>query len=655
MRYIRRMDEEMESKVWQTMGRDMTQEATEGQLEPVVGRKKELDQLMLVILRKTKNNPVLIGEPGVGKTAAVEKLAQVIASGDCPTALKNKRVVEININAVCQAGMLGRLIEEVKEDNLILFMDEIHTIMPSADFIKPALARGVLPLIGATTLGEFRKSIEKDGAMERRFQKVFVAEPSLEECFEILKGIQARYEQFHNVAYTDESLKACIRLSHKYITDRFLPDKAIDLLDEVGAKVRLQRTKNPRVKELEQQLLAAAARERSLKNSQDFQGAAQASDEKSKIQEELKSIKTAGEPPIEITKEMVEDLVQLKTDIPIRMAQGQKDTVRNIGDKLRLSVIGQDEAVDVVSRAIRRVKVGLANKNRPMGVFLFLGPTGVGKTHLVKSLAKEIMGSADSIIRLDMSEYDQPHTASRLGGSPPGYVGYGEGGQLTEKVRRRPYSIILLDEIEKAHPKIFDSFLQVFDEGHMTDGEGRKVNFKNTIIIMTSNIGTKEAAETRSTIGFNKRSAVAEEESKKQVVMAELSKHFRPELINRIDEIVVFKSLDKGSLHKIVDAELKSVADKLAERDIKLSWTDAVKDFVLQYGYDPQMGARPLRRAIQKHIEDPIADAILGEEDLGGAIDLDALDLEEGMKLTVNGQIKEGRRHVTRLFALFRG
>jgi ATP-dependent Clp protease ATP-binding subunit ClpC len=639
-----------EGKVWQSMGRDMTQEAIDGQLEPVVGRQKELEQLMLVLLRKQKNNPVLIGEPGVGKTAAVEKLAQVIASGDCPPALKDKKVIEIDINAVVAAGLLNKLMAEVKEDNLILFMDEVHTIIPSANALKPALARGVLPIIGATTLNEYRQSIEKDGAMERRFQKVFVGEPSHEECLEILKGVQARYGQYHNVTYTEEALKACVRLSARYITDRFLPDKAIDLMDEVGAKVRLGRTKNPKIKELEQALLDNIARDRPLAKAQRFEEQARNRDERERIKAELESMK-GGEKTVEVTKEMVEQLVQLKTDIPIKMAQGQKEAVTKIGEKLKLHVIGQDEAVDVVARSIKRMKVGLANKNRPMGVFLFLGPTGVGKTHLVKSLAKEIMGSADSIIRMDMSEFDQPHTVARLGGSPPGYVGYGEGGQLTEKVRRKPYSIVLLDEIEKAHPKIFDSFLSVFDEGHMTDGEGRKVNFKNTIIVMTSNIGTKEAAENK-TIGF-RGSPVAEEENKKRKIMNELHKFFRPELLNRIDDIVVFKSLGKDSLHKIVDSELKVVADKLADKDIELTWSPAMKDFVLQYGYDPEMGARPLRRAIQKYVEDPITDAILDDR-VKDKIALDAEEIDGTLKLTINGEIIMESR-ITTKFAMFRG
>jgi ATP-dependent Clp protease ATP-binding subunit ClpC len=642
--------EMMEGKVWQSMGRDMTQEAKDGQLEPVVGRQKELEQLMLVLLRKQKNNPVLIGEPGVGKTAAVEKLAQVITSGDCPSALKDKKVIEIDINAVVAAGLLNQLIAEVREDNLILFMDEVHTIMPSANKLKPALARGVLPLIGATTLNEFRESIEKDGAVERRFQKVFVGEPSHEECLEILKGVQGRYGQHHNVTYTEDALKACVRLSARYITDRFLPDKAIDLLDEVGAKVRLSRTKDPKVKELEQALLDNIARDRTLAKAQKFEDLARNRDERDRIKAELEQLK-GGEKTVEVTKEMVEQLVQLKTNIPIKMAQGQKETVTKIGEKLKMHVIGQDEAVDVVARSIKRMKVGLANKNRPMGVFLFLGPTGVGKTHLVKSLAKEIMGSADSIIRLDMSEFDQPHTVSRLGGSPPGYVGYGEGGQLTEKVRRRPYSIVLLDEIEKAHPKIFDSFLSVFDEGHMTDGQGRKVDFKNTIIVMTSNIGTKEAAENK-TIGF-RGSAVAEEENKKRKIMNELHKFFRPELLNRIDDIVVFKSLGKDSLHKIVDSELKVVADKLADKDIELTWSPAMKDFVLQYGYDPEMGARPLRRAIQKYVEDPITDAILDDR-VQNKIALDAEEIDGTLKLTINGEIIMESR-ITTKFSMFRG
>jgi ATP-dependent Clp protease ATP-binding subunit ClpC len=649
MRYLKKFEAQDGPSIWRSFGKDLTELAKNGELEPVIGRQKELDQLMWVLLRKQKNNPVLIGEPGVGKTAAVEKLAQVIASGDCPAALKDKKVIEIDINAVVQSNMLDQLIEEVKEQGLILFMDEIHTIMPSANKLKPALARGVLPLIGATTLAEFRGSIEKDGAVERRFQKVFVGEPSLEECYEILKGIQARYEAHHGVQFSDESIKACVRLSHRYITDRFLPDKAIDLMDEVGAKVRLSRTKNPKVKELEEKILQNIEESKRLARTQKYTELAANKDERDALKVELESLKGA-DPVVTITKEMVEDIVQLKTDIPIRMAQGEKETVKQIGSKLKMHVIGQDEAVNTVSRAIKRIKVGLSNKNRPMGVFLFLGPTGVGKTHLVKSLAKEVMGSVDNIIRLDMSEFDQPHTTSRLFGSPPGYVGYGEGGQLTEKVRRKPYSIVLLDEIEKADPKVFDSFLQVFDEGHLTDGEGRKVNFKNTIIVMTSNIGTKAAAEVKTS-----GNSAAADEMRKRAILGELQNFLRPEFLNRIDDIIVFKSLDKDSLHKIVDGELKIVADRLKERDVELTWTPLLKDFVLQYGYDPSMGARPLKRAIQKHIEDPITDAILDDR-VSDKISLDAEEIDGIYRLVINGEIiMEKKRYLTRLFDLFRG
>lgn len=653
MQYLKKFEAQAnEASVWPSFGKDLTAAAKNGELDPVIGRQKELDQLMWVLLRKQKNNPVLIGEPGVGKTAAVEKLAQVIASGDCPAALKDKKVIEIDINAVVQNNMLEQLIEEVKTEGLILFMDEIHTIMPSANKLKPALARGVLPLIGATTLAEYRNSIEKDGAVERRFQKVFVGEPSLEECYEILKGIQSKYEAHHGVSFSDEAIKACVRLSHRYITDRFLPDKAIDLMDEVGAKVRLGRTKNPKVKELEEKLLKNIEESKSLARGQKYAELAANKDERDAIKAELESLKNS-DPVVTITKEMVEDIIQLKTDIPIRMAQGEKETVKQIGSKLKMHVIGQDEAVDTVSRAIKRIKVGLSNKNRPMGVFLFLGPTGVGKTHLVKSLAKEVMGSVDNIIRLDMSEFDQPHTTSRLFGSPPGYVGYGEGGQLTEKVRRKPYSIILLDEIEKADAKVFDAFLQVFDEGHMTDGEGRKINFKNTIIVMTSNIGTKAASEVK-TIGF-RGTSVADEENKKRAILNELQNFLRPEFLNRIDDIIVFKSLDKDSLHKIVDGELKIVADRLKERDIELQWTPLLKDFVLQYGYDPSMGARPLKRAIQKHVEDPITDAILDDR-VGDKISLDAEEIDGIYRLVINGEIiMERKRYLTRLFNLFKG
>lgn len=651
MKYLKIFEELEQDLVYKSYGVDMTEQAEKGQLQPVIGRKKELTELMWILCRKYKNNPVLIGEPGVGKTAAVEKLAQLLLTDECPPALAGKKLISINLAAVIQVGALGNLISEVKKHNLILFVDEIHTLKQHGDTLKPSLARGELSLVGATTLSEYRESIEKDKALERRFQKVFVNEPSLEECYDILKGIAEHYEKFHRVKYTDESIKACIKLSHRYITDRFLPDKAIDLMDEVGAKVRLSRTKNPAIKELEQKILKQLELCKRLERDQRFEELAAAKDTLEEIKKEFEGAKLT-EKIEEITEEMIQEIVQLKTKIPIKVAQGQKEAIRDLPNKLKMDIIGQDEAVVTVSKVIQRNRAGLGNKNRPQGVFLFLGPTGVGKTELVKSLAKNLMGSEDSIIRLDMSEFKDAHTSSRLGGSPPGYVGYGEGGQLTEKVRRMPYSIVLLDEIEKADPSIFDTFLQVFEDGHLTDGQGNKVNFKNTIIVMTSNIGTSIA---NSVLGFKSSSnPIIEEENKKRLVLTALKQKMRPEFINRIDDIIVFKSLERDNLSKIVDLELKKVADKLKEKNITLTWTYNVEDFVLQYGYDKEMGARPLRRAIQKYVENPISDFIIDDK-VSDKIELDAVEVDSNWKLVINGeQINEKKNYLLKKFSLFK-
>jgi ATP-dependent Clp protease ATP-binding subunit ClpC len=630
------------SKVYQSFGEDLTKAAKEGKLEPVVGRNNELEQVIWVLSRKTKNNPVLIGEPGVGKTAAVEKLAQIIADDNCPEFLSGKKVISIDLNKVVQAGALSQLIQEVEEDGLIIFMDEIHTLKKPEvfDALKPVLARGKLSLIGATTLNEYRESIEKDGAMERRFQKVFVDEPSFSECIEILNGIKKRYEDFHNVVYTPESIESFVKLSQRYITDRFLPDKAIDLMDETGAKIRMARTKNPRVIELEKELIKATEEVSKFAKEQKYEESYEAHEKVKKIQDELKNSESLHrEDPITITKELVEEVVSKKTRIPIeKVSQDQKQSLKGLQGRLKMAVIGQDDAVDAVTRIIKRTKAGLKDPNRPEGVFLFLGPTGVGKTHLVKQLAKEVFGDPNKMFRLDMSEFSEPHTVSRLFGSPPGYVGYGEGTQFTEKIRRNPHAIVLLDELEKAHPKVLQAWLQVFEDGHMTDGQGRKVDFKNTIIIMTSNIGAK--ADTQKTgFGFSP----SQETQRTDTFKAELKKALPPEFINRIDEIIVFKPLEKEDLVKIVDGELQKVADKLKERNIDLTWGRSIKELLIQQGYDREMGARPMRRAIQKFIEDPIANAIIDDE-VEDKIHIE-FDIPN-KKLIINGNpVSEKRSH----------
>jgi len=641
--------------VYQAMGLDLTQMARDGKIDPVVGRDNELEQVIWVLSRKMKNNPVLIGEPGVGKTAAVEKLALVMIGDNCPGFLDGKKLISVDLNAVLAAGALGQLIQEVEEQGLVLFMDEIHTLKKPAayDALKPALARGKLSLIGATTLNEFRESIEKDGAMERRFQKIYVDEPSFAECLEILQGIKSKYEQFHNVSYTDDSIVSFIKLSQRYITDRFLPDKAIDLMDETGAKIRMARTKNPRVMELETELLAANKAVHDLAKAQKFAESYEAHDRVKEIQGELKALKTDGprEEPITITKELSEEVVAKKTRIPVEsISRDQKQSLKGLGSRLKMAVIGQDEAVEAVTRIIKRTKAGLKDPNRPEGVFLFLGPTGVGKTHLVKELAREVFGDPSKMFRLDMSEFSEPHTVSRLFGSPPGYVGYGEGTQFTEKIRRNPHCIVLLDELEKAHPKVLQSWLQVFEDGHMTDGEGRKVDFKNTIIIMTSNIGARAEEEKRATIGFS--TDASKEVQRIDAVKADLKKKLPPEFINRIDEIIIFKALEKDNLFKIIDGELNKVANKLKEREIELTWGRSIKELILNQGYDKEMGARPLRRAIQQYIEDPIANAII-EDEVGDKIHLE-YDLSSN-KLVINGNpVSESKKQkLQRIFNLF--
>ena len=634
--------EDLVQKVYEMFGVDLTQLAKNGKLEPVIGRDNELGQLIWILGRKTKNNPVLIGEPGVGKTAAVEKLAQVIAEGNCPAFLDNKKIISVDMNKVLMAGALGDLIREVEEEGLILFMDEIHTLKkPDAyDALKPALARGTLSLIGATTLGEYRESLEKDGAMERRFQKVFVDEPSFSECLEILNGIKNKYAQFHNVEYTDEAIVSFIKLSQRYITDRFLPDKAIDLMDETGAKIRMSRTKNPKIIELEKRLIIATEDVNRLSKEQKFDESYEANQEVKRIQDELKntSSEISGEAPIVISKELVEEVVSKKTRIPIeKVSRDEKQSLKGLESRLKIAVIGQDQAIDAVTRIIKRTKAGLKDPNRPEGVFLFLGPTGVGKTYLVKQLAKEVFGDPNRMFRLDMSEFSEPHTVSRLFGSPPGYVGYGEGTQFTEKIRRNPHSIVLLDELEKAHPKVLQAWLQVFEDGHMTDGQGRKVDFRNTIIIMTSNIGAKVQQSNTKPFGFAAGSASFDEEAQRtKDFQAELKKALPPEFINRIDEIIIFNSLEKDALIGIVDGEMQKVADKLKERDIELTWGNSIKELLIQQGYDKEMGARPMRRAIQKFIEDPIANAIIEDDmEIGDKIHLEYNISSQ--KLIING------------------
>ncbi len=651
-------------QVLEKFGKDMTKMAEDGELEPVIGRDDEIFQVLWVLSRKMKNNPVIIGEAGVGKTAIVEGIAQRLVEGDCPDVLKDMRIYYINMGSLLSGASAGgqlearveQLLKELEENkDIILFIDEIHLIVnPNAsidvaNMFKPALARGKMRLIGATTYNEFRNSIEKDSALDRRFQKVVIKEPTEEETINILNLIKSKYEEYHNVKYTDDAIEYCVRLSGRYITDRFFPDKAIDLLDEVGAKIRLSNSKkNEALVKAEKELLAIKKRKvEALKNNQFDEAGAIRKEEVDKLNEIDKLTSEHKAPAIEINSDEVSNIVSLKTGIPVKkLTQDEGEKLLGMEGELKLMVIGQDEAVTKISKFVRRSRVGLKDKNRPSGVFLFLGSTGTGKTHTVKMLAKYIFGSESDLIRIDMSEYREKHTVSRLTGSPPGYVGYNEAGQLTEKVRRKPYSILLLDEIEKAHPDVLNVFLQVFDDGHLTDAQGRKVDFKNTIIIMTSNVGSAAAsavtAATRVPIGFGDKKSVVEE-NKKSIVKDALYKHFAPEFINRIDEIIFFNPLEKESIYKIIDLEIEKLSKKLKDMKYTLSITNNVKDLLIEVGYDQSMGARPLKRAIQSYIEDPISDEILKKR-IKDKIEVD-YDKEQ-KKLIINGELITERKRI---------
>jgi ATP-dependent Clp protease ATP-binding subunit ClpC len=620
---------------------DITKAAKDGKLEPVVGRKKEIKQTEWILARKNKNNPVLIGEPGTGKTAIVEGLAKLIVEGKCSAKLKGKRIFSLEMGSLIAGasekgkfeGRVKSIIKEVEEaGNVILFIDEIHLItkvsgdIDAANMLKPALARGVVQIIGATTLNEFRTSIEKDGALERRFQKVMVEETTPEETLEILNNIKTRYEDYHKVTYTPDALKACVDLAGKHIPERFFPDKAIDLMDEVGAKAHLDDEgvdgETPKeISELEDRLEKLQSEIKKLVISQKFEEAGALRKEEIKLKSDLSKAEASWKetkvelPKIEITSKDVAEVFSIKTGIPTEKFSEEEGTkLLKIADNLKMDVIGQDEAVTTISKCIKRNRAGLKDPKRPIGVFLFLGKTGVGKTQLAKSLAKHLFGSEDSMIRVDMSEYHEKHNVSRMIGSPPGYVGYGEGGQLTEKVRRKPYSVVLLDEIEKAHPDVLSVFLQVFDDGQLTDGSGRKVSFKNTIIIMTSNIGTDKIKDIRPNLGFVKQSEEQKEDEIKDIMRKELNNKLAPEFINRIDDIIIFSSLNKEHLHSIIDIELKKLGKRLEKLGYTLNVTPAVKDFLIEKGFDEKMGARPLNRAIQRYVEDPLSDEILRKE-----------------------------------------
>ena len=647
-------------------GTDLTQLAQEGALDPCVGREREIQRVIEILGRRKKNNPILIGEPGVGKSAIVEGLAQMIISHHCSPMLFNKRLVTLDMTGVV-AGTKYRgqfeermkmLVKELEQNpDIIIFIDEIHTMigagsaagtMDAANILKPALARGTIQCIGATTLDEYRNSIEKDGALERRFQKVQVEPTTNEETLQILKNIKGRYEYHHHVTYTDEALEACVKLTDRYVNDRFMPDKAIDALDEVGSRVHLQNADlPPEIAEIEKEIKQIKERKTQAVGNQNFELAAGYRDRQTELEKQLQELNRKwldGDVDVrqEVTAEQVADVVSMMTGVPVqRMAQEEGIRLKGMAQELKQQVIAQDKAIDKMVRAIQRNRVGLKEPNHPIGVFMFLGPTGVGKTYLAKKLAEFMFGSSDALIRIDMSEYTESFNVSRLIGAPPGYVGYEEGGQLTERVRRHPYSIVLLDEIEKAHGNVFNLLLQVLDEGRLTDGNGRFVDFRNTVIIMTSNAGTRQLKEFGRGVGFSATSSSAlalneqDKEHARQIVQKALSKQFSPEFLNRLDEIITFDQLDLEAIKQIIDVELKGLYKRINEMGFHVELSNEAKQFVAEKGYDVQFGARPLKRAIQTYIEDGISELIVnGELPPESTIKIDKMEGKEELSFT---------------------
>ena len=640
---------------------DLTLAASEGKLDPVVGREKEIMRVVEILCRRKKNNPILIGEPGVGKSAIVEGLAQLIAQKKTSPVLFNKRVVNLDMTSIVAGTKYrGQFEERIKallkelemNPNIIVFIDEIHTMigagstpgsMDAANIMKPAVARGAIQCIGATTLDEYRNSIEKDGALERRFQKVIVNPTDKDETLQILQNIKGRYEDHHHVTYTDEALKACVKLTDRYITDRFFPDKAIDAMDEVGARVHLQNADvPPAITDKEKEIEEMKEKKQAAVRAQNFELAAGYRDKQTELEKELAQLQEDWQKGDlanrqEITDLEVAEVVSIMTGVPVqRMAEAEGERLKNMSNVLKANVIAQDSAIEKMVKAIQRNRVGLKDPNHPIGAFMFLGPTGVGKTYLAKKLAEEMFGSSDALIRIDMSEYTESFNTSRLIGAPPGYVGYEEGGQLTEQVRRRPYSIVLLDEIEKAHGNVFNMLLQVLDEGRLTDGNGRLVDFRNTVIIMTSNAGTRQLKEFSRGVGFNAAgtSGIAHNEKDKEyarsIIQKSLSKQFSPEFLNRLDEIITFDQLDLEAIKKIIDIELKHLYKRIEELGYHVNLSDEAKEFVATKGYDVQFGARPLKRAIQTYIEDGLCEKILsGELKEGNTISIEKAEGKE--------------------------
>ena len=652
--------ERSNSAILEQFGRNLTQAARENKLDPVIGRRVEMERVMQVLSRRTKNNPVLIGEPGVGKTAVVEGLAQAIVAGDVPETIKDRQIYSLDMGSLVAGSRyrgdfeerLKKVLKEIRtRGDIILFIDEIHTLVgagaaegsiDAAQMLKPMLARGELQTIGATTNDEYRKYIEKDAALERRFQPVKVEEPSVDETVEILKGLRDRYEAHHRVIITDAAIQAAAELADRYISDRFLPDKAIDLVDEAGARLRIRRmTAPPELRELDEKIAEVRRNKEAAIDDQDFEKAASLRDEESKLNEERKAKEEAwkgGESDeiAEVGDQEIAEVLAMSTGIPVvRLTQTETAKLLKMEDELHKRVIGQDEAVKALAQSIRRTRSGLKDPNRPGGSFIFAGPTGVGKTELAKALAEFLFGDEDALIQLDMSEFSEKHTASRLFGAPPGYVGYDEGGQLTEKVRRKPFSVVLFDEVEKAHPDIFNSLLQILEEGRLTDSQGRKVDFKNTVIIMTTNLGTRDINKGVLT-GFQTADHSTHDYGRmKAKVAEELKQHFRPEFLNRVDDTIVFPPLTKPEIARIVDLMIAKLAKRMEAQDMRLQLTDEARELLADVGFDPVLGARPLRRAIQREIEDALSERILFGE------------LQPGQVVTVGVQEEGGERSFT--------
>ena len=656
--------ERSNSAILEQFGRNLTQAARENKLDPVIGRRVEMERVMQVLSRRTKNNPVLIGEPGVGKTAVVEGLAQAIVHGDVPETIKDKQIYSLDMGSLVAGSRyrgdfeerLKKVLKEIRtRGDIILFIDEIHTLVgagaaegsiDAAQMLKPMLARGELQTIGATTNDEYRKYIEKDAALERRFQPVKVDEPSVDETVEILKGLRDRYEAHHRVIITDAAIQAAAELADRYISDRFLPDKAIDLVDEAGARLRIRRmTAPPELRELDEKIAEVRRNKEAAIDDQDFEKAASLRDEESKLNEERKAKEEAwkgGESDeiAEVGDQEIAEVLAMSTGIPVvRLTQTETAKLLKMEDELHKRVIGQDEAVKALAQSIRRTRSGLKDPNRPGGSFIFAGPTGVGKTELAKALAEFLFGDEDALIQLDMSEFSEKHTASRLFGAPPGYVGYDEGGQLTEKVRRKPFSVVLFDEVEKAHPDIFNSLLQILEEGRLTDSQGRKVDFKNTVIIMTTNLGTRDINKGVLT-GFQTADNSTHDYGRmKSKVAEELKQHFRPEFLNRVDDTIVFPPLTKPEISRIVDLMIAKLAKRMEAQDMRLQLTDEERELLADVGFDPVLGARPLRRAIQREIEDALSERILfGELQPGQVVTVGVTGEGKDRAFTFNGE-----------------